>query len=408
MRNSLKKWLSASTLVAVVFAVSNHVEAGYGSGGGSSGYGAGYGSSGGYYGGSSGGGSSGGGSSGGHVGPLRRLGARIHDHLQAKVAYRASYGSSGGSSGGAYTANYGSSGGSHGGYVTRSAGSSGGGSSGGAYYGSTHSSGGSTGSYVPAYGAGSSGSYGGTGSYGGSSGSYGGSTGSTIHSNYENYAPEVPMFDQGYSSGSLGRPESSAIQLATSPRTQPSSTQTVNKLASSQSIQPNEVHLTVNLPESAKVFVNGNPTTTSGSKRHFVSRDLKPKDAYRFEVKAVLTKPDGSDLVQTRTVVVESGNGEELNFEMLNADDPIETILTLNVPETAKVVLAKNSTKSEGASRIFRTKQLREGESWDDYKIEVTHDGVTKEKTIRLMAGDKLELTFNFESTDSANKVAMN
>ncbi len=399
MRNTLKKWLSVPTLVALVFAVSNPVEAGYGSGGGSSGYVAGYGSSGGYYGGSSGGGSSGGGSlgggslgggssgggsSGGRVGPLRRLGARMHDHVHAKIARRAAYGSSGGSSGG------GSSGGSHGGYVTRYAGSSGGGSSGGAYYGSTYSGGGSTGSYAPAYG-------------GGSTGSHGGSTGSSMHyGNYESYTPEMPMIDHGYSSGSMGMPENSSIQSG-----QSSSTTTANKQASSQSIQPNEVHLTINLPESAKVYVNGNPTTTTGSKRYFVSRDLKPNDAYRFEVKAVMTKPDGTDLIQTRTVVVESGNGEELNFELLKSDEPIETILTLNVPEKAKVVLAKNSTKSEGASRIFRTKQLRDGESWDDYKIEVTHDGVTKEKTIRLMAGDKLELTFNFESTDSANKVAM-
>jgi len=274
--------------------------------------------------------------------------------------------------------------------VTRYAGSSGGGSSGGAYYGSTYSGGGSTGSYAPAYG-------------GGSTGSHGGSTGSSMHyGNYESYTPEMPMIDHGYSSGSMGMRENSSIQSG-----QSSSTTTANKQASSQSIQPNEVHLTINLPESAKVYVNGNPTTTTGSKRYFVSRDLKPNDAYRFEVKAVMTKPDGTDLIQTRTVVVESGNGEELNFELLKSDEPIETILTLNVPEKAKVVLAKNSTKSEGASRIFRTKQLRDGESWDDYKIEVTHDGVTKEKTIRLMAGDKLELTFNFESTDSANKVAM-
>ena len=181
-----------------------------------------------------------------------------------------------------------------------------------------------------------------------------------------------------------------------------------SKLASAPSIQANEVHLTVNLPESAKVFVNGNPTTTAGSKRHFVSRDLKPNDAYRFEVKAVMTKADGTELVQNKTVVVESGNGEEINFELLKSDDPIETVLTLNVPESARVVLAQNSTKSEGSSRVFRTKQLHEGESWDDYKIEVTYEGVTKEKTIRLIAGDNLELSFNFDDTLNANKVAIN
>ena len=52
--------------------------------------------------------------------------------------------------------------------------------------------------------------------------------------------------------------------------------------------------------------------------------------------------------------------------------------------------------------------RLHEGESWDDYKIEVTYEGVTKEKTIRLFAGDKLEFSFNFDTTDGGNKVAMN
>ena len=391
MRNTLKKWLSASTLVALVFAGSSPVEAGFGSGGGSSGYVAGYGSSGGYYAGSSGGGSygggsygggsSGGGSSGRYVGPLRRLGAHIADHHQTKVARRSTYGSSGGSSGGVYTSNYGSSGssgGSSGGYTTRA-----GGSSGGAYYGSSYSTGGSTGSYNPA--------------------SSGGNTGTMHYGNYENYSSGVPMMDNGYTSGSIVLPEYSSSAPGAS-----SIAQTANKPASSLSIQPNEVHLTVNLPETAKVFVNGNPTTTTGSKRHFVSRDLKPNDAYRFEVKAVMTNEDGSEVVQNKTVVVESGNGEELNFEMLKAADPIETILTLNVPEKARVVLAQNATKSEGSSRVFRTKQLHNGESWDDYKIEVTFEGVTKEKTIRLIAGDKLELTFNFETSDSVNKVAMN
>ena len=388
MRNTMKKWLSASTLVALVFAVSNRVEAGYGSSGGSSGYVAGYGSSGGYY----GGGSTGGGSSGGHVGPIRRLGARIHDHFQAKVAQRANFGSSGGSSGGVYRANYGSSGGSHGGYVTGHAGSSGGGSSGAAYYGSTYSVGGSTGSYAPALSGGSTGSYG------------GGSTGSVMqYGNYEGYASEVPMMDGRSSSGTVVVPNYSSGAPGAS-----SVTQTANKLASSQSIGPNEVHLTVNLPESAKIFVNGNPTNTTGSKRHFVSRDLKPKDSYRFEVKAVLTKEDGTEVVQNKTVVVDSGNGEELSFEMLKADDPIETVLTLNVPEKARVVLAQNHTKSEGTSRVFRTKQLQDGQSWDDYKIEVTYEGVTKAKTIRLLAGDKLEMTFDFETAEGADKVAMN
>lgn len=386
MRNTLK-WLSGSTLVALLFAGAGAgaVNAGYGSSGGSSGghgssggYSSGYGSSGGYYGSSSGGSSSGGGSSGGHVGPLRRLHAKIHDHVHAKVVARSAYyGSSGGSSGGGssggyapvrYSSSYGSSGGSSGG------GSSGGGSSGGsAYYGSSYSSGGSFGN-----------SY--SGSSFGSSLNYG---------NIEGSAQSIPM-ESGFSGYSpiMSRTASGA--------------QSSNKLASGVTIQPNEVHLTVKLPESAKVFVNGNLTTTTGDLRHFVSRDLKENEAYRFEVKAVLTNEDGSEVFQNKTVVVNSGFGEMLTFDMKKADDPVETILTLNVPENAKVVLAQNATKSDGSSRVYRTKQLHEGEAWDDYKIEVTYEGVTKEKTIRLIGGDKLELSFKFDSEHNANKVASN
>ncbi len=184
--------------------------------------------------------------------------------------------------------------------------------------------------------------------------------------------------------------------------------QASSKLASGVAIQPTEVHLIVKLPESAKVFVNGNLTSTTGELRRFVSRDLKEDQAYRFEVKAVLTHEDGSEVFQNKTVVINSGFAEELTFDMKNADDPVETILTLNVPENAKVVLAQNATKSDGSSRVYRTKQLREGQAWDDYKIEVTYEGVTKEKTIRLIGGDKLELSFKFDSEYNANKVASN
>jgi uncharacterized protein (TIGR03000 family) len=183
--------------------------------------------------------------------------------------------------------------------------------------------------------------------------------------------------------------------------------QSSNKMASS-SIQPNEVHLTVKLPEAAQVYVNGNLTNTKGDVRHYVSRDLKENEAYRFEVKAVLTKDDGTEVTQNKTVVINSGYGEELTFDLKNPDDPVETVLTLSVPEEATVVLAQNATKSSGESRVYRTKQLREGEAWDDYKIEVTYKGITKEKTIRLIGGDKLELRFDFESDQASNKVAIN
>lgn len=251
--------------------------------------------------------------------------------------------------------------------------------------------------YAGSSGGGSSGGHYGSSIYGGSS------TGSAAHYGTYDSAPVVAP------APAVNAPAPAAAPAPAPDKNSGLFNRSANKFASSNLIAPNEVHLTVNVPENAKVFVNGNPTTTEGAKRHFVSKDLLPNDTYRFEVKAVV-EVDGKEVVQNKTAIISAGNGEELTFDLAANEDPVETVLTLNVPEGASVVLAQNSTKSDGSSRVYRTKQLRQGESWDDYKIEVTYQGITKEKTIRLIGGDKLELSFNFDDVNvaDANKVAAN
>ncbi|MFN9626253.1 MAG: TIGR03000 domain-containing protein [Planctomycetota bacterium] len=363
----IKRLLLAALAACSAGMLGGEVLAGHGSSGG-------YGSSG-YYVRSHG---SSGGSSGGYVGPLRRLHDAVHTHLAAKHArhaarWSAHHGSSGGygSSGGGYGSSgsyrvssysYGSSGG----------GSSGGGSSGGSYYHGSH------------YGSGSSGG----GSSGGSSGGYGVS---------RSYVPsyEYSATENGYSVPIYSN-EGSYIdgQTFSASRVVPSK----------PAVSGTEVQLTVDVPLNAKVFVNGNPTKATGTSRSFVSKDLSPTEAYRFEVQAVY-EVDGKEVSQTKTVIAKAGSAESIVFDPSSSDDPVETTLTLSVPEGAKVVLANNATKSDGSMRVYRTKQLKVGEAWDDYKIQVTHNGVTKEKTIRLIGGDKLEMSFNFADIQ-ANKIA--
>ena len=52
--------------------------------------------------------------------------------------------------------------------------------------------------------------------------------------------------------------------------------------------------------------------------------------------------------------------------------------------------------------RTFRTKNLKQGESWDDYTIQVSYQGKVKEQVIRLIGGDNLELSFNFNDSGKA------
>lgn len=197
--------------------------------------------------------------------------------------------------------------------------------------------------------------------------------------------------------GSSAKPDGEAAKPAAS-----LGTYTSNKLASIiRSARIDEIHLVVNMPENAKLLVNGNETTSTGNSRHFVSRDLRPEESYRFELKALFTDEAGNEVRKTKTLVLSAGSADEVTFDLDEAKQPVETVLTLNVPTGAKVVLGENETKTEGSSRIYRTKHLREGEAWDDYRIEVTYQGETKERVIRLIGGDQVELTFQFDDANS-------
>lgn len=311
-------------------------------GGGSSGYAAGYGSGGytaaGY--GSSGGyaaygsvGGSTGGSTGGGPGILRRVADRIHNHIAAKHARHATRRVSYGSSGGNY-GNYGSSG-----YSSYS-------SYGGGY----------TASHRSYYG-GSSG--GGAVSYGSSGGSYG--------------------------AGSVYYGASSAIPT------------TAASLVSNTQVDGDAVFLTVAVPGDAKVFVNGKPTTSTGAVRQFVSRGLEPGKSYRFQLRAELASTDGEVMIEEKSMVVTAGEREQVQFAFAESPRPIETAVTLNVPVGAQVTLAGNTTKATGETRTFRTSHLLPGQVWDDYEVEVKLGDEVKRQTVRLIAGDKLQLTFNFD-----------
>ncbi len=315
-----------------------------GSTGGSTGYSAAYASY----------GSTGGASSGGSVGTpglLQRVHSRIHGHLAEKrarhIARRAAYGSSGGSSGYvAYAASYGSSGGS-----VYSGGSSGGAVS----YGSTGISYGSTGV-----------SYGSTGSSYGSTGSSYGSVGGAYY---------------GASKTSGGA---------------------ANSLVSNIETKSDAIYLTVNVPGNAKVFVNGNPTTSTGAVRQFVSRGLESGKSYKFDIRAEVEGADGKLLTEEKTIAVEAGEREQLQFAFADSSSAIETAVTLNLPEGAQVILAGKSTKATGTQRTFRTSHLKPGQVWDDYEIEVKLGDEVKRQTVRLIAGDNLQLSFNFDDAADA------
>lgn len=162
--------------------------------------------------------------------------------------------------------------------------------------------------------------------------------------------------------------------------------------------------LAVEVPADAKIFVNGQETSSTGENRQYISRNLQPGYNYTYEVRAELVR-DGKKVEEVKTIDVRAGEVAKVAFNLAPASK-LETSLTVRVPAEAKVYLAGNATKATGEVRVFRTTGLSEGSRWSDYtiKVEMQKDGrtLTREEKISLSAGEAKELTFDFD----AEKVA--
>lgn len=192
-------------------------------------------------------------------------------------------------------------------------------------------------------------------------------------------------------------------------------------------IEPGSAMLTVSVPLNAKVTVNDHPTTSDGTVRQFVSQGLKEGMVYSYDVK-VMYDDNGEEKTNSKSVKLRAGETKELDFEAPSAaakaveddatdqaaetaatsqpsvDDEV-TVVRLFVPADAKVTLAGNATKGNGAVRTFRTKQLKAGQEWKDYTIRVeaivNGQAATQERTLNVTAGSTNELTFDFDTNGS-------
>jgi uncharacterized protein (TIGR03000 family) len=153
--------------------------------------------------------------------------------------------------------------------------------------------------------------------------------------------------------------------------------------------------LAVRVPADAQVFVNGMLTRTPGVYRQYITRGLAPGSDYTYEVRVEVAR-NGRTYNDVRTVHLRAGGSTELAFRMDQSAPvaslrPAETSLTLHVPEQARVVLEGRSTEVTGNVRTFVTRELRDGQRWEGYRVvvEFEQDGrvETSSKTIDLIGG---------------------
>jgi uncharacterized protein (TIGR03000 family) len=167
-----------------------------------------------------------------------------------------------------------------------------------------------------------------------------------------------------------------------------------------------EATLTVNVPANARIFVNGTSTRSHGAVRRYVSRGLTPGSEYSYEIKAELDL-DGETIEETKIVKVRAGDSIQVAFD-LKATADLETVVTVQVPEDAKVFLAGNETSGQGLVRVFRTSKLVRGSEWSNYtvRVSVERNGktISREQTLTLKAGDTPSLSFDFDVPQVASR----
>ena len=169
-----------------------------------------------------------------------------------------------------------------------------------------------------------------------------------------------------------------------------------------------DARIVVNVPSDAQVFINNRQTTSTGSSRRFVTRDLLTRADYPYEVKMVMTHNDQL-LELTKLVQLRGGDIKTMSFDLPktslvrleDSTDRIETKLIVHVPEDARVTLYGEETTVTGAVREYITKDLHLGETWSDYPIEIhiPRDGqtFTAKKIVSIRAGETKTVKFDVD-----------
>jgi uncharacterized protein (TIGR03000 family) len=153
--------------------------------------------------------------------------------------------------------------------------------------------------------------------------------------------------------------------------------------------------------------VNDQLTKSTGTERQFVSRGLRAGRQYSYRVR-VEFEQDGKQVTKTETAILTAGSNEMLAFADQPKTEQVATTLTLQVPATAKVILAGAETKQTGAEREYVTTKLAKGQEWTNYQIRVEMEQkgkvVSQEKTITLKGGESQKFDFAFDGEKLASR----
>src|SRR4029079_14264635 len=91
--------------------------------------------------------------------------------------------------------------------------------------------------------------------------------------------------------------------------------QAVPPVRQTPALADNDVLLRVYVPDSAQVWINGAPTTQTGTAREYITTDLTPGRAYTYAIKASWME-DGKPVEREQKVKVRAGEVRRVNLHV--------------------------------------------------------------------------------------------
>jgi uncharacterized protein (TIGR03000 family) len=157
-----------------------------------------------------------------------------------------------------------------------------------------------------------------------------------------------------------------------------------------------EATVTVQLPEGAKLRVDGQIVPMEGTTRTFTTPTLEPGQNYYYTMEAVVTR-DGKEEAQSQRVVVRAGGTARVDFRTASVKKTGRATVTVRLPDDARLTV-DGETVALTAERTFQTPPLETGRRYFyTLKAEVVRDGQTQSDSQRVFveAGKSVEVSFS-------------
>lgn len=167
------------------------------------------------------------------------------------------------------------------------------------------------------------------------------------------------------------------------------------KKADKQTAGPNQATIVVELPEDARLYVDGQFADLPSATRSFVTPKLEAGRSYAYTLKAEVVR-GGRTLTHEERVIFQAGDTARMRFDEA-AFGAAPARVTVRLPEDAKLFVDGVACPLTSATRSFDTPKLEAGRKFTyTLRAELVRDGqkITENQKVLLEAGKQVNVEF--------------